>query len=914
MHGRARGAARRPRHGHPPRRPHHRRRRRPGRARPGHGPSLRPRPGPLRRPRAGRARRCAALDGAPAPAAGHRGDQPRGDPRRLAHLHPDQGPDRGRRDRRLRAGPGARRAARPGRRDHGLGQERVPAVPGRGPGRTHRPHPADLHPDRLQGRRGLRGVRAPAPHDRHRQQPRRPAGRPCDPGPRGRDALPPGDVRGCGRGRRQPRRLPGHQPRRADAPAAARGRRVRDAGQGVPRRPVVAGQRRRGWSYPRRPHDPGHPAPCRRGQRGHPGQHQPPGRPARAEQGGLQQRDRRADRLGDRPHPDGSRVRQARPGRHHPRPDRAGHRPRPGPVLHGRRGAPARLRRDPDAREGRGRRQGRADRPRPAHRRDRRGQRRARVRPAAPGVARGAGGARRARRPVRAGADRARPARTRAAAGGRVAGGRSGAVRGRRRARPAVPGARRLGPRQRQRADDGHPRQRHQHRAGRHRAHLLRVVLARRRRRARDGPRQPRPRPAPRPAPRGRVRRVRCRGPRGAGAAAEVRPRRAGPAPRVVRALPPPARPDRRPRHAEGRVRRLRGHPDARGSLPGLDRRPRPRHALRGQHLAGQGRAAGDRRGDHAEVAVPPRRPVRLLHRRGAPEARAAADPGPVRARRDQAPDPRGHPGRRAAGRGRGGPGELDGHAAQGDGHRPAPRGGLGGRPRRGCPDRHRADAAAGRDRRGRPRRRRARGLAGRARDGRRPRPQREVDAAARDGREHPYGGHRGRDPGRGLGRLRAPLTAGRRRPRQGGGGRGRPRRAAGHRPGASRAAGAPRRRRRAVRGQGPGHRRAARGQGAGADRDRGGAFRRPPLDVQPLVQDRAQVALRGAADAERRLRRRPARHLLAAAQGARRAHRRARVRRDRRRDRPGADREPDPGARRRGGGGRRLRLTGRGR
>ena len=87
-------------------------------------------------------------------------------------------PARGGGARRVLHRPGPRRAARPGRRHHRLRQERVPALAGRRARRTQRPDPADVHPDRLQGRRGVRDLRAAAAHHRHRQQPRRAARRP----------------------------------------------------------------------------------------------------------------------------------------------------------------------------------------------------------------------------------------------------------------------------------------------------------------------------------------------------------------------------------------------------------------------------------------------------------------------------------------------------------------------------------------------------------------------------------------------------------------------------------------------------------------------------------------------------------------------------------------------------------------
>ena len=201
-------------------------------------------------------------------------------------------------------------------------------------------------------------------------------------------------------------------------------------------------------------------------------------------------------------------------------------------------------------------------------------------------------------------------------------GGDVGAGRPRRRPRRAAPAAGRLGPRARQPAADGHPRQRHQHHAGQPRPHPGRRVPARGPRPAGARPGLARPRAAGRPAAHRGVRRLRRGRARAAGAAAQVRARRARPAPGRPRAAPPDRRPDRRPGRAQGRVRRLRGPQAAGGALPGVLRRARGRAVVRRDHDAGQGRAVRDRRGDHAEVAVPPRRPVRLRGGRRAGQVR----------------------------------------------------------------------------------------------------------------------------------------------------------------------------------------------------------------------------------------------------------------------------------------------------
>ena len=84
----------------------------------------------------------------------------------------------------------------------------------------------------------------------------------------------------------------------------------------------------------------------------------------------------------------------------------------------------------------------------------------------------------------------------------------------------------------------------------------------------------------------------------------------------------------RRPGRAQGRVRRLRGHQAAGGALPGLRRRPGGRAVVRGHHHARQGRALRDGRGDHAEVALPARRPLRLRARRACrPSSRRPPSP-----------------------------------------------------------------------------------------------------------------------------------------------------------------------------------------------------------------------------------------------------------------------------------------------
>ena len=187
-----------------------------------------------------------------------------------------------------------------------------------------------------------------------------------------------------------------------------------------------------------------------------------------------------------------------------------------------------------------------------------------------------------------------------------------GAGRPRRRPRPAaaVPGG--LGPRPRQPAADGHPRQRHQHHAGEHRAHPGRRARARRPRPARPRHGLARPRAARRPAAHRGVRRLRVGVARAAGAADEAPPRRARPPPCRPRPAPPDRRADRRPGRAARRVRRLRGHQAARGALPRVRRRPRGRALVRRDHVARQVGARRDRRGDHPEVAVPARRPLRL--------------------------------------------------------------------------------------------------------------------------------------------------------------------------------------------------------------------------------------------------------------------------------------------------------------
>ena len=403
-------------------------------------------------------------------------------------------------------------------------------------------------------------------------------------------------------------------PSRADAPAAAGHRRVRHAGQGLPRRAEVAGQRGRRRPHPGRAHDPRDPAPGRRRQRGHPRQHQPPGGAARAEPRRLDQRHRRAGRLGDRPDPDGPRLRQARPGRHHPGADRAGHRPRGVGGLHAGRRPPDRLRRRcPSRRAPPPVDERRPDRPRPADRRHRRRQRRRRLR-----ARRGRSGRSRwaRERPPPLAADPAERRRRRPRRRWRV---RLDRCRSRSPTTPTGSGSSRWAGTSTAATcccmgipGSGTSTTLAAHRADAGRRHAAR----------RAGPDDPRLGLA-----RPRRRSPACRTPRRTSAPGR-RPRAAGAVPEAPpqRARPPPRRP--RPAPADGaccstawpRCATSTTTSRACKLLDGLYRAyadgPDVGTVVRRRHRARQGGARRHRRGDHAEVAVPARRHLRLRLRR----------------------------------------------------------------------------------------------------------------------------------------------------------------------------------------------------------------------------------------------------------------------------------------------------------
>ena len=287
------------------------------------------------------------------PAGGLRlGDDGDGDGFVVAIAGPSRGhagADRGgpRRDRSLPAGP-----ARPGRRDHRLGQVRAAADPDRRAGAEPPAGPVLVPARRLQGRRGLRrGGRATA-HRRAGHRSRRPDDRPRPALPRRRADPARGDPVGApGLGHRRP------AGRRRPRPAGHRGRRVRH-----PRRRAAVlrpgpGLHRPAGAFPGRPPRAGHaaarrsrlardpgqlhaahlPADDRRGRlarrAGHGGRRAPARRPARSRlPPDRQRRPRRAAgraggvlrRSGPRSGPGDPAVVLAAPGRAPGRPGRAG--------------------------------------------------------------------------------------------------------------------------------------------------------------------------------------------------------------------------------------------------------------------------------------------------------------------------------------------------------------------------------------------------------------------------------------------------------------------------------------------------------------------------------------------------------------------------------------------------------------
>ena len=219
--------------------------------------------------------------------------------------------------------------------------------------------------------------------------------------------------------------------------------------------------------------------------------------------------------------------------------------------------------------------------------------------------------------------------------------------------RAAASGAGRLGPRPRQPAAPGHPRQRHQHHVGQRRADPRRHLPPRRAGPARARPGHPRPRAAGRPAAHRGLRRLRVRRAGAAGAVPQARPPRAGPPPLHPGTAPPDGHPGRRPGRVEGRVRRLRGPEAARGAVPGVRRRAGGADVGGRGHRPLQGRPDGDRGGHHPAVAVPARGRLRLQRGRGGRPAGAAGRAGSLRARGVEAARPRGHPDRVAGRSGR---------------------------------------------------------------------------------------------------------------------------------------------------------------------------------------------------------------------------------------------------------------------
>ena len=217
-------------------------------------------------------------------------------------------------------GPAGPRPARPGGRDHGRRQVRVPPVlgPGHGPGAVARPRHLPLR--RLQGRVGLRPVHGSAAFggDRHRPVPGH--GAPGADLAAGRAAPPRAPAQ------RQGRQGPGHpgEEGRPAVPAEPghRRRRVRRPGQRGPRVRRRRRRRRPARALPGPAPHPGHPAPGGRHQGQPARQHESARGPAHGRRDRLPGRPGREDR---RPLPAGDprpRRRQDRSRAHHPVPVR----------------------------------------------------------------------------------------------------------------------------------------------------------------------------------------------------------------------------------------------------------------------------------------------------------------------------------------------------------------------------------------------------------------------------------------------------------------------------------------------------------------------------------------------------------------------------------------------------------------
>ncbi len=215
----------------------------------------------------------------------------------------DVGADRCLLGRRLLGRPAGGRPARPDRGHDRRGQVRAAADDDRVPGRGQPAGRDDVRADRLQGRRGVRGLRVAAPRRRDGDRPGRPPDR-TRPGVTGR-RTPPARVPPAARGRQGHRGLlravrRGRTPRvRTRAPAGPGHRRVRGDGGRAAGLRGGPGRHRPPRPLPGRPPAAGHPAPGGRGDRRHPREHQPPHRPARHRPGRV---DGRAGRPRRRAH------------------------------------------------------------------------------------------------------------------------------------------------------------------------------------------------------------------------------------------------------------------------------------------------------------------------------------------------------------------------------------------------------------------------------------------------------------------------------------------------------------------------------------------------------------------------------------------------------------------------------------
>ena len=205
---------------------------------------------------------------------------------------------RARRRRAARGRPRGRRATRPDRRHDRIGEVRTVAEPGRRPRRQPLPRRRQLPAHRLQGRRGIRRLRAVAAHQRDGHRPGRLPDRAGSALVAQRVAPPRGVVRR--RRCRRPRRLSAQRLGPSAGPADHRRRRVRGAGRRAARLRARARRGRAARPLARRAPRAGDPAARQRRLAGDPGQHQPAYRAADDRSRRVERRRRFARRSDDR--------------------------------------------------------------------------------------------------------------------------------------------------------------------------------------------------------------------------------------------------------------------------------------------------------------------------------------------------------------------------------------------------------------------------------------------------------------------------------------------------------------------------------------------------------------------------------------------------------------------------------------